>query len=404
KKTVLTSDFDASLNIDTRLIVAGAAEIAGSLGVESADAVAANNWNSYSSDTIKGFNITKNAISIPVTTLSTYITNSDYTSQDALYTTAKNYNILYNLAYNPNIKATDLAGEGNLISYNSNQLNQSSDASTAEGFYDRTKDTAAINIDSNTTNSQLAGTLAHEGVHRDFNLSGQSYTNSEEISAHLVGDFTTSAWDSFQSDNTTLRASLPDSNINTNNYANNVVFGELVNPLRDASLVQGMKENYNNFGPRWKNPVTNKSTQTPVEGQTPREHQGNDLAAPKGSIINSAFDGKVTDSRVINGYGNTVVVEGKDPTTGNKIWALYGHMSEPSQLTVGTSVLEGQKIGLVGNTGSSSEGNHLHFGINTGNSSGNIDFKNGWTNPSVKNFGKYENLRDTPAYQKGKSQ
>ncbi|NBV07449.1 MAG: hypothetical protein EBS06_09505, partial [Proteobacteria bacterium] len=46
-------------------------------------------------------------------------------------------------------------------------------------------------------------------------------------------DFTTSAWDSFQSDNTTLRASLPDSNINTNNYANGVVFGSNVNPYQE---------------------------------------------------------------------------------------------------------------------------------------------------------------------------
>ena len=51
-----------------------------------------------------------------------------------------------------------------------------------------------------------------------------------------------------------------------------------------------------------------------------------------------------------------------------------------------------------------SQGNHLHFGINKGNSKGSFDFNKGWLNPSEKNYGKYENIQDTPAYQQGKSQ
>ncbi len=190
-----------------------------------------------------------------------------------------------------------------------------------------------------------------------------------------------------------------------NDYLNKVVFGDEVNPLRDISLVQGMTKNWDSFGPRWVDPKTGTVSKIPLEGYELRDpsHQGNDLSANAGSVINSAFDGRVIASRVAKGYGNTVVVEGKDPDNGQKIWALYGHMQQPSTLKVGDPVMEGQLVGLVGNTGKS-QGNHLHFGINAGNSNGNFDYNKGWIDPSEKNYGRYENLKDTPAYQQGKSQ
>ena len=78
-------------------------------------------------------------------------------------------------------------------------------------------------------------------------------------------------------------------------------------------------------------------------------------------------------------------------------------MNQLSKLKVGANVMEGQLVGLVGNSGRS-EGNHLHFAINNGGSTGFFNFKSGWINPGEKNFGKYNNLQDTPAYQQGKSQ
>jgi len=303
------------------------------------------------------------------------------------------------LFLNKDITAQQLAGDKNtLITYDGNSLSDSADAKNVRAFYDHEENVVGLNASKTggLSNQELAAVIGHEAI-------GHGIGGTSEYIANNTTSHINRIWDTFQSDNTSFQLALPSVTSGYNNYANSIILGPNVSPLRDVSLVQGMTENSNNFGPRWKDPITNKSTQKPVEGKTSRPHQGNDLSAPKGSIINSAFDGKVTDSRFMNGYGNTVVVEGKDPSTGNKVWALYGHMSEPSKLTVGTSVMEGQKIGLVGNTGSSSEGNHLHFGINKGNSSG-IDFKNGWVNPNGQNFGKYENLKDTPAYQQGKSQ
>lgn len=65
-----------------------------------------------------------------------------------------------------------------------------------------------------------------------------------------------------------------------------------------------------------------------------------------------------------NGFGTGVVILGDDGR-----WYQYAHMqanSIPSNVNVGAYVSAGQTIGKVGTTGNSS-GNHLHFGISTGN-------------------------------------
>jgi hypothetical protein len=230
KRDVLTSDFDASIKIDLRLIAASY------YGLTGDSAKASNNWGSYSGDTVKGAKITGYAIAIPTTGIYKYATNSDLTLQDTLYATGKNYNHLYNLAYNPNIDAKYFTGDANLASYDGSSLEDGADAKGAAGFYDRRNGVVAVNADSNQKDNQLAGTLAHEGVHREMNLDGRSYSSSEEAAAHMVGDFVGGAWDSFQADNTVLRGSIPAYNPNSpssianNFYAGGVRFGDRVNP------------------------------------------------------------------------------------------------------------------------------------------------------------------------------
>ena len=250
KKTVITSDFDASIKIDLRLLAA-----AGNLMVGNTTGASAN-WNSYAQETARGTNITYDALAIPLTSLGKTIVGN-ISASDALLATGKNYQNLYQLAYNPNIVVTDLAGEGKLLTYNGDQLDQGAHARYAEGFYDRNSDTAAINIDSNLTDSQLAGTAAHEGGHRLFNNNGQSYTNSEESAAHMIGDFAQSRWNAYQADNTSFRASVPNStlNFNSNFYANNVKFGNDVNPFVDtawdvANVALGSASLYKNLQDR----------------------------------------------------------------------------------------------------------------------------------------------------------
>lgn len=85
-------------------------------------------------------------------------------------------------------------------------------------------------------------------------------------------------------------------------------------------------------------------------------HQGLDIAAPYGTPIKAAADGKVTFTGVSGGYGNLVIVE-----HGNGVKTYYGHCSSISAY-VGQQVKAGDVIAKVGSTGNST-GNHLHFEI-----------------------------------------
>jgi len=89
-----------------------------------------------------------------------------------------------------------------------------------------------------------------------------------------------------------------------------------------------------------------------------RPHNGLDIGAPYGTEILAARDGVV---RAVgnNGrlqYGKFVLIEHD-----NGLSTLYAHMSRQAA-TVGQTVISGQVIGYVGNTGYSF-GNHLHLGL-----------------------------------------
>lgn len=91
-------------------------------------------------------------------------------------------------------------------------------------------------------------------------------------------------------------------------------------------------------------------------------HGGIDIAAPNGTPILAAKAGVVVLSQYGASYGNYVVLSHPDGTR-----TLYAHMSQRS-VSAGETVRQGQTIGLVGSTGSST-GNHLHFETWTGSSS-----------------------------------
>lgn len=101
-----------------------------------------------------------------------------------------------------------------------------------------------------------------------------------------------------------------------------------------------------NFNPRRRHPILN----------TIRAHRGVDYAAPRGTPIMAAGDGRVIHRGVKNGYGNTIIVQ-----HGGNITTLYAHMSGyASQARVGARVRQGQTIGYVGATGLATA-NHLHY-------------------------------------------
>ncbi len=87
-----------------------------------------------------------------------------------------------------------------------------------------------------------------------------------------------------------------------------------------------------------------------------RAHKGVDYAAPRGTPIKAAGDGKVLLAGRRGGYGNTVIIQ-----HGNRYQTLYGHMQGFAKgVKTGGSVKQGQVIGYIGTTGLST-GPHLHY-------------------------------------------
>jgi murein DD-endopeptidase MepM/ murein hydrolase activator NlpD len=89
---------------------------------------------------------------------------------------------------------------------------------------------------------------------------------------------------------------------------------------------------------------------------TIRGHMGTDYAAPTGTPVHAAGDGRVAFAGTKGGYGNALVL-----SHGANISTLYGHMSRFARnMHVGTHVQQGEVIGYVGMTGLAT-GPHLHY-------------------------------------------
>jgi murein DD-endopeptidase MepM/ murein hydrolase activator NlpD len=87
-----------------------------------------------------------------------------------------------------------------------------------------------------------------------------------------------------------------------------------------------------------------------------RAHKGTDYAAPSGTKIWAAGEGRIAFVGRKGGYGNTVIVD-----HGKGIKTLYGHMSRYGKgMRVGRKVTQGETIGYVGRTGLAT-GPHLHY-------------------------------------------
>ncbi len=105
-----------------------------------------------------------------------------------------------------------------------------------------------------------------------------------------------------------------------------------VKPIRSGSLTSG-------FGPRW--------------GKT---HDGLDVGAPTGTPLYAMSRGTVIMSDNVFSFGNKIEIRYWDGTV-----SWYGHLSR-RDVSAGDTVLPGDQVGLVGNTGHSF-GSHLHLEI-----------------------------------------
>ena len=85
-------------------------------------------------------------------------------------------------------------------------------------------------------------------------------------------------------------------------------------------------------------------------------HQGIDIAVPRGTPIYAADGGTVTYSGWMGGYGYMVQID-----HGNGYVTRYGHNSSLT-VSVGQKVYKGQQIARAGSTGNST-GNHCHFEV-----------------------------------------
>ncbi|MCK9170040.1 MAG: M23 family metallopeptidase [Treponema sp.] len=95
---------------------------------------------------------------------------------------------------------------------------------------------------------------------------------------------------------------------------------------------------------------------SPITGNW-KFHEGIDLAAPEGTSVYACKGGKVASCRKGDPvYGNFIILQHSSGMT-----SIYAHLSK-ILITAGETVISGEKIGLVGQTGEAT-GPHLHFEI-----------------------------------------
>ena len=87
-----------------------------------------------------------------------------------------------------------------------------------------------------------------------------------------------------------------------------------------------------------------------------KKHEGHDFSAKRGTEVMATADGLVVSSRYNGTFGNYIEI-----SHGNGYKTIYGHLNKRN-VSKGTYVVRGQKIGEVGNTGRSTAP-HLHYEI-----------------------------------------
>lgn len=93
-------------------------------------------------------------------------------------------------------------------------------------------------------------------------------------------------------------------------------------------------------------------------------HHGIDLALAGTHEIYAVAAGTVTKSYTSSSYGECVMI--KHEIDGQTYESVYAHLRKGSRaVKEGQTVKQGQKIGIMGNTGDSS-GQHLHFELHKG--------------------------------------
>jgi murein DD-endopeptidase MepM/ murein hydrolase activator NlpD len=138
-------------------------------------------------------------------------------------------------------------------------------------------------------------------------------------------------------------------------------------PADVAALIIGLQAGRAAEAPEPVNPVA-----APVDygtaintfgGGGMRTHEGQDMFAPEGTPVVSPTATEVLETGTDGGRGNWAALW--DAEAGHTY--VYMHMSEPADVEAGERLDPGQRVGLLGCTGSC-DGAHLHFEIRDGKS------------------------------------
>ena len=128
-----------------------------------------------------------------------------------------------------------------------------------------------------------------------------------------------------------------------------------VNPYKDVVLPTPFKIQFDQT--TFTHPVDNNIVVTSRFGRRRRgPHRGLDIDLVTGDVVRSVLPGKVRFVGYSGGHGKTVVVR-----HANEVETVYAHLSDYS-VSTNDVIVEGQVIGLGGNTGRS-RGSHLHLEV-----------------------------------------
>ena len=112
--------------------------------------------------------------------------------------------------------------------------------------------------------------------------------------------------------------------------------------------------------------------QDPMDKSKQQMHKGIDIRARKDEVLATENGGKVVavNHNTNTGGGKSVTVE-YARTDGSKVQTTYMHLSSIS-VKAGDEVKAGQKLGVSGNTGTRTTGEHLHFGVKNISAEGKV--------------------------------
>ncbi len=112
--------------------------------------------------------------------------------------------------------------------------------------------------------------------------------------------------------------------------------------------------------------------QDPMDKSKQQMHKGIDIRAKHDDVLATENCGKVVavNHNTNTGGGKSVTVE-YARTDGSKVQTTYMHLTSIS-VKAGDEVKAGQKLGVSGNTGTRTTGEHLHFGVKNISADGKV--------------------------------